>query len=193
MKTTALLFLLALLFTSVEHEFINYSIDDEFTLKITGSSNIHDWVSTVNEISGIVEVSPIDENGGFKVEQCDLIFPVESIQSSKGSIMDRKTRAALKADEFPNIEYQLINFSELVQNGNNFRAIATGVLKIAGTSKTISMSISGTKSSNGNLTIIGSKALKMTSFNIDPPKALMGALTTSDDINVEFQINLVQN
>ena len=32
----------------------------------------------------------------------------------------------------------------------------------------------------------GKKALKMTDYNIEPPKALLGTITTGDDIEVHF-------
>jgi hypothetical protein len=43
---------------------------------------------------------------------------------------------------------------------------------------------------DGGVTFTGSKKLKMTDYKIKPPTALMGTLTTGDDIEIVFTITL---
>ena len=43
---------------------------------------------------------------------------------------------------------------------------------------------------SGDVEISGSKKLKMTDYNIDPPTALMGTMTTGDEVEIEFRIVL---
>ena len=40
--------------------------------------------------------------------------------------------------------------------------------------------------SDNKITLVGENKFKMTDFNIDPPKALFGTITTGDDINIKF-------
>jgi polyisoprenoid-binding protein YceI len=104
--------------------------------------------------------------------------------------MDKKTMKALKEEEYPNIEYSLLSFGDVVKTDNNFTAKATGNLSVAGTTKKVSLNITGTQLKNGNIEITGSKDMKMTDFNIDPPTALLGTMRTRDEITIEFKIVL---
>lgn len=179
-------------FSLITNQFSNYSVGSDFSLKINGTSNVHDWVSTAKEVMGTADIS-FSESGEMKIEACKIIIPVNSIKSTKGSIMDNKTRKALKSKDFPNIEYSLKIFNDIVFNGKEFTANTIGKLKIAGESQWIDMEVKGKMLNNRNVEISGSKALKMTDFGIDPPTALMGTMTTGDDITVEFKVELNSN
>lgn len=179
-------------FTLIHQHIIVYKISNDFTMTIKGTSNVHDWESNVEKLSGTASFT-FAEDGMIQIDECRVSIPVKSIKSSKGSMMDKKTWKALNASTYPNIEYQLIDFNKVVNTTNGFTATTLGKLKIAGVAKSISMNISGRELSNGNVEITGSKALKMTNFNIDPPTALMGAMTTGDDITIEFRIVLIRD
>lgn len=176
-------------FTIVHQQFSNYKVNNDFTVKIKGTSNVHDWVSTVENLSGSASIS-FSENGDIRIDECQVSIPVKSIKSSKGSIMNKKTWKALKLRSNPNIEYRLTSFENVVKTGNNFTANVTGKLSIAGENQWINMNVNGKQLNNGGVEIIGSKELKMTDFNIDPPTALMGTMTTGNEITIEFRIIL---
>lgn len=166
---------------------VDYSITDDFTVKVKGSSNVHDWESNVEKLIGEGSFS-FAEDGSVFIEKCKVSIPVKSIKSTKGSIMDKKTWRALEADNHPNITYQLTKFSPVSKLNSGFTATATGQLSIAGTTKTIKMNITGKELNNDILEITGTKALKMTDFGIDPPTALLGTMTTGDEVTIEFRI-----
>lgn len=179
-------------FSLITNQLSNYAVGSDFDLKINGTSNVHDWVSTANEITGTADIS-FSESGEIKIEACKITIPVNSIKSTKGSIMDKKTRKALKSKDFPNIEYSLKIFNDIVSNGKEFTASTVGKLKIAGASKWVDMEVKGKMLDNQSIEISGSKALKMTDFGIDPPTALMGTMTTGNDITIEFKVELNSN
>ncbi len=195
MKNLFVLFTLPLVlfsFTILQKSVLDYKINTDFTLKIKGTSNLHDWESSAETVTGTAKVS-FDDSGMLEVEECLVTIPVKSIKSTKGSIMDKKTWNALKADEYANIKYQLIDFGNLVKSTNGFTTNTTGNLTIAGTTKKINLTVKGKELDNGSIEITGSKAMKMTDFNVEPPTALLGALTTGDDVTIEFRIVLSQH
>jgi hypothetical protein len=65
-------------------------------------------------------------------------------------------------------------------------------MTIAGAKRTVSMNVDARVLSDGSLNVKGSKDLKMTDFNVSPPTAMMGALTTGNDVTVHFDITLMK-
>ncbi|MFT7605536.1 MAG: polyisoprenoid-binding protein YceI [Saprospiraceae bacterium] len=183
------LFLLS--FTIINEYILDYKVSDDFTMVIKGTSNVHDWESEIEKVSGNFSIS-YGEDGTLQIRECEVTIPVKSIKSGRG-IMDKKTWAALEADRNPNIKYRLSSCTNMIKTGSNFTANTTGKLTIAGTTKLVGIKIIGKELANGSMEITGSKALKMTDFNIDPPTALMGTMTTGDDITIEFRIVLNEN
>ncbi len=161
-----------------------------FSLVVKGTSNLHDWESTANEVRG--NASVIAEAGVLKsIPMLHVEIPVKAIKSGKSSIMDNKTYDALKANSFPNITYKLEKVAGLVKrSATTYDINTTGYLTIAGATNKIDIYVQAKMSENGDLTFMGSKKLKMTDYNIKPPTALMGTLTTGDDIEIVFQVTL---
>ena len=168
-----------------------YVIDQEFTLKIKGTSNVHDWESNVMELSGMLDLN-ITDDSYLEINTCNVEIPVGAIKSSKGNIMDKKTRKALNDKEYPVITYTLTDFQRVNISQSNFTSNTTGNLTVSGVTKSIDMKVSGTYNSNGNIQLSGTKDLKMTDFGIDPPTALLGTMKTGDDITIEFSINITE-
>ena len=179
-------------FTIMINQTVNYKISTDFSVKVKGTSNVHDWESNVEKLSGTAVIS-IGEDGMIQIDECKVSIPVKSIKSTKGSIMDKKTWKALKEEDHSNIDYRLSSFDVVNKTSAGFAAKTKGLLSIAGVTKTIDMSVTGKELSSGNIEITGSKALKMTTFGIDPPTAMLGAMTTGDDITIEFRIVLDRN
>jgi len=169
----------------------NYRMTNYY-LVVRGSSNLHDWESKANEVraNGIIT---LDASGALKsIQSLYVEIPVKTIKSPKGSIMDNKTYDALKADAFPNITFKLEKVTSLGKRGDNYDVNAVGNLSIAGSTQKIDLYAQGKLDGAGGITFIGSKKLKMTDYNIKPPTALMGTLTTGNDVEIAFQVTLKQ-
>ena len=166
----------------------NYQVTN-FSLVIKGTSNLHDWESAAKEVraNGSMTVAA----GALKsIESLNVEIPVKTIKSSKGSIMDNKTYDALKANKNPNITYKLGKVTGLTKKGDGYDINATGYLTIAGSTKTIDMYVRAKAGSDGSITFNGSKKLKMTDYGIKPPTALLGTMTTGDEVEIVFQVTL---
>jgi polyisoprenoid-binding protein YceI len=181
--------ILFLSFVTYNSQRNDYKVDRDFTMKIKGSSNVHDWESTIETLNGSAAVS-FSDSGEFKISNCQVSIPVNSIKSSKGNKMDKKTMKALKESDFPTIDFTLLSFNNVVRTDDKFTAEASGNLKVAGETRKINLAITGNQLKDGSIEIQCSKDMKMTDFNIDPPTALLGVMKTRDEITVEFRIIL---
>lgn len=150
-------------------------------MKVNGTSNLHDWTSEVTNTKASAEMNM--EDGNLKsIESLSLSIQVENIKSEKGKMMDKKTYKALESKDHPIIKYQLSQVTSVDAN-----AVGTqGKLTIAGNTRTINMKVSYDVLPDGRIQFTGTKGLKMTDFGIDPPKALLGALTTGDEVTIDF-------
>ncbi len=147
---------------------------------IKGTSNLHDWESNVEQISGDMSAT-VDGAAISKFDKVSVKITVASIKSGK-SLMDSKTMDALKNDKFPAITFLS---STITITGNNVVA-ATGQLSIAGVSKTKTITGKYTINKDGSIAIAGDVKIKMSDFSVKPPTAMMGMLTTGDDTDITF-------
>lgn len=167
----------------------NYNISN-YSLVIKGSSNLHDWESPAKEVRATGSFTFV--SGVLKsLDALVVEIPVKSIKSPKGSIMDNKTYDALNAGSYPNINYKLAKVGTLSRKSDGSYDISTsGYLTIAGVTNMVDITVRGTTGADGSITFSGSKKLKMTDYKIKPPTALLGTLTTGDDVEIVFQVTL---
>jgi hypothetical protein len=156
----------------------SYSADlSKSKITIAGTSSLHDWESTVEQLQ---LSATVDASGSITI---DGSVPVKSIKSGK-SIMDGKTYDALNADEFAEI---MIKGTQLNIEENQ----VTGEVQVTikGISNTYKVQSSGTITDN-TFQVNGSIDIDMTSFDIEPPTAMFGSLTTGKDVVINYQILL---
>lgn len=164
-----------------------FQIDENHLPKITvtGGSTLHDWEVIAGKVLDYPSQIIVEENTiktfAFKVE-------VKSMDGGRGTSMNNKIYTALQSETSPYITYiqdkpAVLNF----ENSNSiFNLISVGKVEIAGKEKLVETAMTGTLN-NGLLTIKGSKALKMSNFDIEPPSAMFGQIQTKDDFIVHFE------
>ncbi|MFW5943669.1 MAG: YceI family protein [Bacteroidota bacterium] len=167
------------------------NIGSETDLSFDGTSNVHDWNSKVTEIEGkgtFVQALFKGAEGELPedpVKEVTLTIPVQSIESGKGK-MNNIMYDALKAEDHPKIEYNLVSSKLLQKTEEAFTLQTEGYLTVAGVKKQISMQVKGEQVDDNTIRFTGAKNLKMTAFKINPPKALFGAIKSGDEVNVKF-------
>ncbi|MFO7843444.1 MAG: YceI family protein [Bacteroidales bacterium] len=154
-------------------------------LIVEGTSSIHDWEMEANDLKSAI-VLRFNDNKLSDIEKAEFSSPAEKVLSDN-SVMNNKTHKALKAGKYPEITFNLKSVNRFNVSGNSVTGQVTGVLKIAGVTKTIRVNFSGKINPGYSLSIQGSVPLKMSDFDIDPPTAMLGALKTGDDIKINFK------
>jgi len=175
-----------------------YIISSESKLWFEGTSTLHGYKCVAKEITGsfimkemISDSTPIEFNNTAIAGIVQI--PVLSIDSGKGK-MDKKMRKLLKADDYPEIIFELTNLEVTAspETGKDQLQLKTmGNVKVAGVEKTIALEVIGNLEANGTIRFTGSKKLLMTDFNIKPPTMFFGRLKTGDEITVYFEIALI--
>ncbi|GAB2764511.1 YceI family protein [Salinimicrobium soli] len=152
---------------------------------VEGTSNIHDWEMTANDLQGTLKV--VMEDGQLvKVDQLSFTVIAESLKSGKGG-MDKNAYKALNTDDHKKIEFQLQSVKNIdCTSSSSCKITATGNLTINGVKKSVDM-IFDAKVSESKIDLSGNKKINMTQYKVDPPTAMFGTITTGEEVNVKFQ------
>jgi polyisoprenoid-binding protein YceI len=158
----------------------------ENTIKVLGSSNVHDWN---------MSSSSIESQGDFKLEGDQLkslnalYFSVDakSLKSEHES-MDGRTYKTIKADQFPKISFKLNSATISSIQKNKFLVKAKGDLTIAGATQSIIVDVTATVNPDNTITCTGTQKLQLKDYKIDPPSFMLGAMKVANDLTIQFNL-----
>lgn len=175
---------------------VSLTLAPDHEIVIDGTSNARDWEATVGSVEAEFRLSEssgstLDDLEPEHFEVLNLQIPVESIESdSRG--LTRNIHNYLEGDDYPYITFELNSVNEIQRNGNTATLSAEGVVTAAGKSHPVEMTVNAEKSSNGSFIFSGQQDLKMTSFDIDPPTAMFGAIRARDEFSVIYNVTFQQ-
>ena len=162
-----------------------FSLDNSSTIVIKGTSTMHDWESTVEEVKGQIEVA-VEGNQISALKALDLAVTVESIQSGKKK-MDKLTYEAFNYEKNPTISFQLTSVKSL----EGEQAVVVGDLTMAGTTR--SVEITGTCTyQDGAVKVMASHPINMVQFGMERPTAMLGAIKVGEEVIIDFTLNFTK-
>lgn len=162
-----------------------FTLSPQSRITIEGDSSMHPWKcsAAVGRAS-----AAIDTASPALVRELAVQLPVAGIECGNDT-MNGKLRDALGAEQHPQIEYRLTAVERVAGEGVRLRA--TGSLSIAGKTQSVVFAVDAVVDSDGSVIAIGSVPLKMSSFGVDPPSAMLGLLKTYDPVTVKFDIRAI--
>lgn len=136
---------------------------------------------------------PLEVNGPPRVRAA---IPVKSMNCGNKK-MDEDMYEALKVNRQPAILYELYQVNDLTvrkasspRHGLEYELRTTGAMAIAGTAKTIHLTLRARPEGNEWFHLEGKKKLAMSDFNITPPTAFFGLIKAYDSITIHFDLTL---
>jgi len=186
-----LLLAVAALISTLAANAQNIRKNSAFIVKVSGSSNLHDW--TMEAKTGSIEANlNLASNVSYLAGIQSLTFnvPVKNLKSTEGTTMDNRAYDALKADKYPTISFNLLTATPVSPQANKSQYKVTGNLTIAGVTKPIEMLANSTKNADGSVIITGQQKLKFTQFGLKPPSFMFGALKVTDNVTIDYIVRL---
>jgi polyisoprenoid-binding protein YceI len=156
------------------------------TIKVLGSSNVHDWTMTATamESKGTFRVAGKELKG---ISALSFSVAFKNLKSEHSS-MDSRTYKTVNATSFPIVIYKLNTAAVSFVDKNKYLVKTEGWLAISGVSKPISMDVTAVVNSDNTITCTGSQKIKLTDYGIKPPSFMLGAMKVYDDLTIQFTL-----
>jgi polyisoprenoid-binding protein YceI len=166
---------------------VQVSIQPSSSITIKGTSTLHNFECTTKTLDGIIGM----DHSGNSFTSVDISIPVLSIHSGSSS-MDDNMYDALKAKQYPKIQFSLLmsDSTRIAFARADSVLPLQGNLTIGGKQKLIDLPVVAAKTGKGVIHVYGTKKLLMTDFGIDPPSFMFGALKTGNEVTIEFSLEL---
>ncbi len=162
-----------------------YTATEGSYVEVRGTSTLHDWSMR----SEILTSEVVFNAGNGEPESIEsVVFIVQKVTlESDNARLHRLAHKEMDAENHPEITFQSTGNGISWINDDTLRATAEGDLTVSGVTRQIT--VEATCANEGRLFICsGTKDLRMTDFDIDPPRLFLGTLRTHDDITVEFSM-----
>ncbi|SHI69951.1 YceI family protein [Pseudozobellia thermophila] len=154
-----------------------YTLSDESTLTIDGTSTVHDWTVAAQKMVGELQLSDAT------IKEINFEVDVAEIKSERGATMDNKMHKALKKDEYPKITFVLTGLKD--------ESTVVGNLTIAGKRNVAEIPVA--LNSSGNVVeLSGEYKLVLQDFGIEPPTAMFGQIVVGDEVTVKFNLKFAK-
>lgn len=189
----SLTLIILFVFSSATAQDVTLNLSEIQQFKIDGDSNVKSWDADVTEATAILTLSDI-ENITLEaltpetIQSLVITIPVSGIQSDSGRLTSNM-HEYLKMDDHPQITYQLTDVTSVEYDGEIALITADGVINVAGVELPVTMNVEAAVSADGVISFSGSQDLLMTSFDIDPPTAVLGTIRAHDEITILHQVS----
>lgn len=169
------------------------SLHPDSRLQIEGRSNVNRFSCQATDYRGmaLAEASKTpDHELTHTLSLLRLDIKVEGFDCGKRR-MNSDLQEALRADEHPQIIFEYLSSDVVSEPGDRskyYRIKGTGNLTAAGTTRRITFRAQGKYLSDGRMKAEGSKVIKMTDFEVEPPTGLFGLIKAEDELIVRFSL-----
>lgn len=167
----------------------NYEIKEGSTLQVNGTSSLHAWSMEQETFSGSIKIA---QTSNTLVLQEGIITCKAEELKSESSIMNNKAYDALKTEKHPIITFRLTTAQTLHFAKDATTSTLDGTLTIAGVSKKSTLIYSAKRLEDNSISLTGTTNIKMSDFNISPPTAMFGTIKTGDEIEIKYDVILLQ-
>lgn len=169
-------------------------------MKIEGTSNVRDWDANVNILNttflmNASENFSLDTLTPENFNSLTIQIPVKDIESDTRGLTGN-IQKYLKINQHPVIRFELDKIESIesaTENDAEVLITARGYVTVAGVTNPVTMQVFAKENANGTLSFYGEQNLLMTSFNIDPPTAVMGTIRARDELKVIYNITFNKN
>lgn len=186
-KTISSFILIALLLSALNlqsHAQTAYKQTADSYITISGTSTLHNWTMTSLEAQYQATFENGPEGSLTQLKALSLTIASQTLKSEH-SAMDKNAYSSLKTDKHKTIAFNLTTASvekSLIK--------CSGNLAIAGVTKLINVDAICQAKPDMSLRCTGSKAFKMSDFQVEPPTFMFGTVKTGDDITISFNVEL---
>lgn len=183
-----LLFLLAItaFIPAAKPGIAKWIVTKECSLKVNGSTNINQFACIIPQYKGpdtltlYKSAEPVKMTGS-------LALDVNTFDCHNRG-MTGELRKTLKVKEFPNLVIRFISLDKYPERLEPVKGMVT--IELAGVTKRFEVDYRFICDAPHVLTLVGTKQVNFSDFNITPPTKLGGIIKTKNELDVEFDLKV---
>jgi polyisoprenoid-binding protein YceI len=159
-------------------------------LWLEGSSNVRNWTCVAKTIDAALGVETTEGGSSptaHSVRAVSVKVPVRTLKCGDRH-MEANMYRALKAPPPPATSFIIAEFSDVPAEVNERGTAVTGRMTVAGVERAVRMTVRMDELPDGTRKAIGSVPIRMTDFDITPPRPWMGILRAANEVLVRFEI-----
>ena len=157
---------------------------------IEGTSNIHDWELISSRASCTMHLS-MDASGKLTgIGNLQYVIQVNTLKSKHGSQLDNNAYKAMNAEDHPVIRFSGTNGSVNPAANGMYAVTVPGKLSISSGARDVVLTAMVKVNADRSVTIDGVQQLKTTDYNVKAISIMLGAIKTSPDVTVKFNMNV---
>ncbi len=161
-----------------------YAVMDGSRFWIDGTATTGAWTCEADVVGGGAQLDDHRLTDGV------VVVPVRSFACGSRP-MTRDLQNALGVDVYPDVRYTVDEAAALAAEarpGGWVPVRASGTLRLAGTSRRVTVAAEGRRLSDGRVALRGRLPLRMTDFGVEPPAHALGLVRAHDPIVVRFNL-----
>ncbi len=157
---------------------------------IEGTSNIHDWELISPKAACTMQLT-LDPVGKLTaIGGVEYLIHVNTLKSKHGSQMDNNAYKAMNAEDHPTIRFTGAA-GTVKPSGTGIYAVSVpGKLNISNGTRDVVLTATLRVNADRSVTIDGAQKLKTTDYNVKAISIMLGAIKTSPDVTVKFNMNV---
>jgi polyisoprenoid-binding protein YceI len=167
------------------------TLQPESKLWVDGTSTMRKWTCRANDVNAVIdgESNAIAQvaAGEKGVRAVRVRVQSEKMECGNGT-MNEHMKKALKVEANPTIEFTLSGY-DVSKSADGVTGTLNGTLSLGGVQKTVAIPAVA-KSEAGVLHVTGAYPLKMTEYDLKPPKLMLGRIKVGETVTVRFDLLL---
>ena len=187
----SVLVLTGLNFRSDRTSSTKWVLSRECFLKVNGSTNINKFGCLIANYNKADTLTFYKQNTGGPIKISGrLALDVEAFDCHN-SMMTKDLRKTLKYKEFPRLIIRFVNLSRYPDvNDKGNTVIGEVTIELAGITKSFQVDYKFTTNGSNELTLVGTRQVNFSDFNLIPPRKLGGMIKTNNELLVEFDLKM---
>ncbi|TDQ11438.1 YceI family protein [Pedobacter metabolipauper] len=166
---------------------VKWILSKECSLKVNGSTNINKFSCVIpNYVKPDTLILSRDNASDAVRISGTMILDIQSFDCHN-AIMTKDLRKTLKSEQYPKLSIKFISLTRYPLNTAGETEVKGAVtIELAGVSKRFDVDYKCIPDGAKNITLIGTKQVNFSDFNITPPRKLGGMIKTNNQLLVEF-------
>jgi YceI-like domain len=157
---------------------------------IAGTSNIHDWELVSNKAACSLQLNFDASGKPVSIANVQYVIQVNTLKSKHGSQMDNNAYKAMNAEVHPAIKFNGNAGTIKPGAGGAYVVSVPGKLSISSGTRDVVLTASLRVNADRSVSIEGSQKLTTTDYNVKAISIMLGAIKTSADVTVKYNMNV---